>query len=214
MDKKVELEKFHRQRILSASRKLFGERNREQVTMDDIAKAADYSKATLYVYFKNKDEIYYIILLERMKELYNKLLEIVGGESRSKHQYVAACLLFAKFYEENPYQYKSICEIMTSDQELQNRSSILDKLYQVSEDIYSAIGVIFQNGIIDGSFKENIPELSTSLIHFAALSGIIELVSNKQIYIRRRTGMDKDQFLKLGFKMMLSTVTNEELVNS
>lgn len=209
MDKREQLEQFHRKRILDASRKLFSEKDREQVTMDDIAKAGDYSKATLYVYFKNKDDIYHTLLLERMKALHRHLIQVVESGKPAMHQYVAACLVLSKCYDENPNQYKDIFYVMTRDQELQNRTTILDRLYQTSEDIYSTLSVIFQSGVEDGSFKEGTPELSSSLIYFAALSGIIELVNNKHIYIRRRTGMDKDEFMKHGFRMMLRSVLNE-----
>lgn len=209
MDKKEELELFHRARILTASRELFGEKDKDLVTMDDIAHAADYSKATLYVYFKNKDEIYNIILLDSMRHLYKQLVQVIDNEKSAMHQYVAACLVLSKYYEENPHYYKSILEIMTRDQELQNRTVSLDRLYQVSEDMYTALGAIFQNGILDNSFRADTPELSSSLIYFAALSGIIELVNNKHIYIRRRTGMSKDEFLKFGFRMMLRSVLKD-----
>ena len=57
MGKREKLKEFHRSNILEVAKKLFLENGFIQTTMDDIAKMADYSKSTLYVYFKSKEEI-------------------------------------------------------------------------------------------------------------------------------------------------------------
>lgn len=44
--------------ILEAARKLFQERGFLNVTISDLAEAAELSIGTLYLYFKNKDDIY------------------------------------------------------------------------------------------------------------------------------------------------------------
>ena len=49
--KENRLVRFNRQNILEAAERLFAEKGVRQTTMDDIAKAADYSKSTVYVYF-------------------------------------------------------------------------------------------------------------------------------------------------------------------
>jgi Transcriptional regulator len=57
LGKREKLKEFHRSNILEVAKKLFLENGFIQTTMDDIAKMADYSKSTLYVYFKSKEEI-------------------------------------------------------------------------------------------------------------------------------------------------------------
>ncbi len=46
-----------RQKILKASRRLFKEYGYENTMIDDVAKRAEVSKATLYNYFPNKDSL-------------------------------------------------------------------------------------------------------------------------------------------------------------
>ena len=54
--RKKEPKSVHRAAISSAAATLFSEKGVEHTSMDEIAKQAGYSKATLYVYFKNKEE--------------------------------------------------------------------------------------------------------------------------------------------------------------
>ena len=53
-----ELNKINsRKRILKASRKLFSQKGYEETMMEDIAKKAEVSKATIYNYFSNKESL-------------------------------------------------------------------------------------------------------------------------------------------------------------
>lgn len=52
--KKEALVQFHKKSILDTAEKLFSEKGIRQTTMDDIAKAADYSKSTLTYISKAK----------------------------------------------------------------------------------------------------------------------------------------------------------------
>ena len=55
--RKKEPPSAHRARISDAAQRLFSQRGVTSVTVDDIAREAGYSKATLYVYFQDKEEI-------------------------------------------------------------------------------------------------------------------------------------------------------------
>ena len=79
MSKKQALTEFHRGSILAAAERLFAEKGTEKTTMDDIAKEAEYSKATLYVYFQSKEEIIGAILLSGMVLLSKKLRDAFRG---------------------------------------------------------------------------------------------------------------------------------------
>ncbi|MDV6270941.1 TetR/AcrR family transcriptional regulator [Rhodococcus globerulus] len=62
-----------RAHLLEAAARLIGERGFRETTIDDIAKAAGASRATLYAYFPSKDAIVQAIVLEmwdRAESLY------------------------------------------------------------------------------------------------------------------------------------------------
>lgn len=71
--RKKELQSVHRKNISMVAEKLFMKNGIENTSMNDIAKASGYSKATLYVNIKNKMEF----LLYGFELLYNSV--IVGG---------------------------------------------------------------------------------------------------------------------------------------
>jgi AcrR family transcriptional regulator len=55
--------------ILQAAEKLFFARGYDNVTMDDIAKEVELNKATIYLYFFDKESLYYTVVLRGVQIL-------------------------------------------------------------------------------------------------------------------------------------------------
>ena len=60
-------------------------------SMNDIAKTAGYSKATLYVYFENKEEIIGFLVLDSMKRLYSYITSALEQQEETKARYDMIC---------------------------------------------------------------------------------------------------------------------------
>lgn len=67
--KKQIVTEFRRSEILQAATKVFGDKGFEGTRMDDIAAEAGMAKATVYVYFRSKDEIYEQAVEQALAEL-------------------------------------------------------------------------------------------------------------------------------------------------
>lgn len=55
--------------ILAAARRVFLEHGYAGATMDDVARAAEFSKPTLYQYFENKDALFFSLTMPVVTEL-------------------------------------------------------------------------------------------------------------------------------------------------
>lgn len=68
MDKRQQRTQAKRENILRVARALFTARGVQQVSVDEIAEAANVSKVTLYKYFGSKDELYAEVVNQFMQE--------------------------------------------------------------------------------------------------------------------------------------------------
>ena len=72
--------------ILDAARQLFAAKDLDSCSMDDIATAAEYTRRTLYSYFKTRDELYLLIHMEdtalRWERQQEAIKEVKGGLDR------------------------------------------------------------------------------------------------------------------------------------
>ncbi len=100
-----ELEKQEmRKLILDTAMKLFLEQGLENVTIRHIAEKIEYSPATIYLYFKDKDDIIYTLHREGFEQLYNlqqTTLSIRDPLERLRKQGE----LYVSFALENPEYY-------------------------------------------------------------------------------------------------------------
>ena len=88
--RKKEPRYVHRAAIAAAAAALFQEKGVAATSMDDIARAAGYSKATLYVYFANKEALVGLLALESMEQLRDALAAGLA-EGRPPRTATAAC---------------------------------------------------------------------------------------------------------------------------
>lgn len=106
--RKKEPRSVHRETIASAASVLFMERGITATSMDDIAKAAGYSKATLYVYFENKEEIVGYLMLGSMKKLYEYIAAALEQQEATRMRYDLICQGLVRYQEEFPCYFKLV----------------------------------------------------------------------------------------------------------
>ncbi|MDS9469508.1 TetR/AcrR family transcriptional regulator [Paracoccus sp. MBLB3053] len=77
-----------RQQILDGARRMFLQKGFEGASMQDVARAAEVSKGTLYVYFDSKEAMFQALVLEecdRMQEAMRRIATGTGSVEQELH---------------------------------------------------------------------------------------------------------------------------------
>ena len=205
--RKKEPRSVHREKIAAAASALFMEKGIAAASMDDIAKAAGYSKATLYVYFENKEEIVGILVLNSMKKLYNYIASALAQSETAKDRYDSICRGLVQYQEEFPFYFKMVLDQINIDFENHAYLPEEKETYQIGEEINEKLKEFIRSGIEKGELRNDL-EIVPTIYHFwGMLSGIIQLAANKEDYINKTTGLSKIQFLDQGFQMLYRSIT-------
>lgn len=72
--------------ILNAALAVFAAKGLNQATMSDVAEAAGLSKATVYLYFKDKDDLIYSALLTSLEQGFGSLERLLVSDGEVKSQ--------------------------------------------------------------------------------------------------------------------------------
>jgi len=206
MKRKEQLTEFNRNNILDAAKKLFEEKGLQQTTMDDIAKEADYSKSTIYVYFKSKDEIYNHIVYKSMCMLRDDLNQVVGVSNDYEKCFFAICNTLVEFQEKFPLYFESITGRIGVSEKNFEEQPILFEVYQVGEEINEVITAFFKNGKEDGYYREDLEPLTTMFALWASICGIILMASRKESYLSEKVNIKKKEFLNYSFHMLQNSL--------
>ncbi|MDE7020715.1 MAG: TetR/AcrR family transcriptional regulator [Lachnospiraceae bacterium] len=204
--RKKEPRSVHRENIVSAASALFLEKGIAAASMDDIAKAAGYSKATLYVYFENKEEIVGIIVLNSMKKLCDYISSALLQQETTKSRYEFICRGLVQYQEEFPFYFKMVLDKINIEFENNNYLPEEKETYHIGEEINEKIKQFLLSGMEKGDLRSDL-ELMPAIFNFwGMLSGIIQLAANKEDYIRKSMGLSKNQFLEYGFSLVYDSI--------
>lgn len=208
--RKKEPRSVHRENIVSAASALFMERGIATTSMDDIAKAAGYSKATLYVYFENKEEIVGILVLNSMKKLDDYISSALIQHEATKARYDFICRGLVQYQEEFPFYFKMVLDKINIDFESKNYLPEEKETYQIGEEINEKIKDFLLSGMEKGNLRNDLEIMPAILNFWGMLSGIIQLAANKEEYIKKSMGLSKIEFLEYGFSLVYRSIAAKE----
>ena len=206
--KKETLIQFNKNNIIESAKKLFNTKGVEQTTMDDIAKEADYSKSTIYVYFKSKDEIYYSIAGEYMNLLKERLEDCTIKLEDSEDCYYKICNTIFKFQQQYPLYFETLIGEINVDPQQLKQDNILKEIYNTGEEINNIISRVLQFGIDNQFIRKDIELIPTVMYLWSAISGIIIMAQKKNKYLELRMGFNLEEYMNFCFKMLLKSITN------
>ena len=204
--RKKEPRSVHRENIVSAASTLFLEKGIFSTSMDDIAKAAGYSKATLYVYFENKEEIVGILVLNSMKKLYDYISSALIQQETTRARYDLICRGLAEYQEEFPFYFKMVLDKININFEDHNYLPEEQETYQVGEEINKKIKDFLLSGMELGDLRSNLEIMPAIFNFWGMLSGIIQLAVNKEEYIKKSMNLSKEQFLEYGVSLVYNSI--------
>lgn len=206
MSKKQALTEFHRGSILAAAERLFTAKGVEKTTMDDIAKEAEYSKATLYVYFESKEEIVNAIYLNGMQMLRKRITDALQDEKDWRAAYGKACGAVTRFHEENPATYGAVAGELTAADGIASGVKGCREINQVSDQVISILSEFLRWGEAEGYLKLDLDVRETVLLLWAALSGMVRMSRRRGEYLRATLGIERNEFLQHGAEFILNSV--------
>lgn len=208
--RKKEPQSVHRETIASAAQILFMEKGIKATSMDEIARAAGYSKATLYVYFQNKEEIIGVLVLESMKKLYGYLSDALEQQDTTKTKYNSICYGLVQYQEEFPFYFQMALDKINIDFETETYLSEEKETYHIGEKINEKISQFLSEGIEKGEIRQDIEILPTIFTFWGMLSGLIQTAVKKEDYIRKELKLSKQQFLEYGFQTLYHSIADKE----
>lgn len=209
--KKRERER-RRQQIMIAAKRVFSQKGFNKTTMEDIAKEAELSPGTLYLYFKNKDELFSSLTIRILQYLNIRLEHVVNNkESQTTEQKIAA-LKEAMFdvYKFDPLMLINMFHLQSSDIITKLSPQLLSDIRTLSKNSLDIMGQIFEEGVRKGAFMDK-PPLAYADIVWAVFSGIVLWEESKKIVSEGNSQVE--QALDIAFDILCRGIRKDEPVN-
>ena len=152
-DRKRRERQARMQLILNAGARVFARHGYHRASMDLIAEEAELGKATLYYYYKNKDDLLLGILTEGIKDFFHHLEQSLQTDKDPIEQLKLTIRESMLFFERHPDYFKLYMYLNV-------HPTFRKKIYRLMHPLLTQkigmIKLIFQEGQAQGHIK-NIP---------------------------------------------------------
>jgi AcrR family transcriptional regulator len=170
-----------RQQIIVAAKRVFSEKGYSKSTMEDIAREAELSPGTLYLYFKNKDELYASLSL-RILQYLNIRLEDVKKDKDIEPRLKIAAIKEALF---DVYQFDPMILInmfhLQSSETLKNLSSpLLENITELSRNSLTILAEIFKDDSGQENFASHHPTAIADIV-WSLFTGVVLWEESKRM---------------------------------
>ena len=194
--------------IINAARKFFADRDFDEVSMDEIAEDIGLGKSTLYLYFKNKEALYFAIELRGIQIW----VEMVKEEVKKGKTGLEKLILYINATKEFSKKYPNCLRMLYSPTNNKNQFD-MNKLnnsveFQEVKGLFKELMFIgidsIQIGINDGDMGPDVDPVEATILLSVIINGLVnmgswskEILESKGIGEQKFTNDAMDLFLRM-----------------
>lgn len=202
-DRKEREKEMRREDIIDTAEKLFFEKGYENITMADIAEGAELARSTLYLYFKNKNEIYLAISV-RGTEILNKMFRECYNKGKTGIEKIEMLMMaFYRFYKEYPDYYNvnwSPYKVLP-DHDLPK----MEEIKRIRMEGFSFFGKAFQEGIRDKSIRSDIDPVKANLVLALSIQNALNLPPTIELHMKN-SNLAHEELIEYTIDMMIRSL--------
>jgi AcrR family transcriptional regulator len=193
-----------RQEIISAAEKVFFKKGVDTATMDDVAEQAELSKATLYLYFTSKEEIYSAIFSKSQEALF-KMIDKATVKATGTREKIAAFLsAFISFQKKNPDYFEAFSYFLTKDIEIDEQNCYVKQRKESGQEFLSNWVKLVQKGKDEGLIRENLNEIPVALILWMQLIGFLKIYPKLKNHMNKEFNVTEEGILADYFELIFN----------
>ncbi len=178
--RRLEEKERRREEILDAAEAVFAGRGFDLAKMDEIARAARVSRALLYIYFKDKNELHAALCLRGLDLLRQRFAEARGRNGRGLDQVKAIGRAYIGFVQEFPVYFNALARVEAQHTELEDEHSLCHQIMRAGRLVHAETIAALAAGQRDGSVRGDLGELlMVAMTLWGFTHGIAQLAMTK-----------------------------------
>ena len=210
-DRRLREKEQRKTEIIEAAESLFFSRSYEDVSMDEIAREVELNKATIYLYFKNKETLFATIVLRGIEILKEKYMECMEKQVPGIAKVALMGQAYYQFSQEYP-DYLRMIHFYGSER--------FSKENPYTAEIGKGYGTCrlilrdaIQEGIDDGTIRADIDPFLTSMYLMISFMSILSM-ENKWKLVIEAEGFSYEQFASEFFRFITPAISSGEKSHS
>lgn len=198
-----------RQEIIAAAEKVFFKQGVDNATMDDVAEQAELSKATLYLYFSSKEEIYAAIYLKGQETLFKMIDKATDKISDTREKIAAYISTVISFQKKYPDYFEAFFYFLTKEVNISEESCYVQQHRKSGQEFLKGWVKLIQKGKKEGLIRGNLNEIPVAVILWMQLIGFLKIFPKLKKPLKKDFDVTEDQILSEYFELILSGMSRK-----
>jgi TetR/AcrR family transcriptional regulator len=210
IERKEREKEARRTLILEATERVFQAKGIQNATMDDIAREAELAKGTIYLYYRNKEELQVGIMLRALEMMNDGFQKAVEKENLGIKKILAIGDAYWTFADEHPFHFGMMCN---SDFPMRDQVSdeLVAELNNQHNWVWSLLVGTMEEAKQEGTVKPEIDGFSSSLMLWLNTMSVLRMYQKVQDNLKKGPGMIQKQsfnFCTLDFRKVYDLSSN------
>src|SRR5699024_2119270 len=181
-DRKEREKEQRSNQIIDAAEEVILSKGLAQATMTDIAAQAELSKGTVYLYFKNKTELYIAIARRGSKILNKRFAKVFAGDFTGLQIIRKLGDSYLDFVKNNPGYYRAFMHYESlNDVEILRKSEVAKSCEENRKEALGFMVRALQIGMQDGSVDDSYDPRQLAIVIWSSTKGITSMVYMKEV---------------------------------
>jgi AcrR family transcriptional regulator len=162
-----------RQELVESAASAFAERGFRRTTIDDIAQRAGVAKGTVYLYFKDKEDLFYATFewFNQQSMAYAGPAMAAAGDTASRLRALAESA--ARFMVENRQWYPLTLEVWSAAGSQDARQRFADAMRELYDEYRQATAAIIAGGQSSGELRADLDPVALGAMLTGAIDGLL-----------------------------------------
>ena len=180
-ERREEEKERRRSEIVDAALALYAEKGWDAVTMDQVARKARLSRALVYVYFRDKDDLLFAITARGFEELRERFIAAAAGEALGADKVEAIGHAYVQFQRDLPHLFDACARFHAHDASGRDTQHVNEiACIACGDAVMEVLHGALRHGIADRSIRADIGDpYVTSLALWAFSHGVVQIAATK-----------------------------------
>lgn len=192
---------------MDAAEKLFCEKGFDATSMDDIAKAAQFTKRTLYQYFESKEDLFYaatLLCFQLLHRYVNGAVQQCGtGMDRLRQGGDG----YYQFYRDYPEKLRLIGELGQIKKRFGGKGERLAQILAIDNGLFQSMKATIDEGIADGSIRADVDSMQTTFSIIFLLTGFFNQMAATGSTFLNHFSLDAGAFCNQTLTLLFNSLT-------
>ena len=211
IQERKEREKGHRrEEILDAAQEVFFEKGLYVATMDEIAEKAELSKGTLYLYYKNKEDLYIAVMMRGMEILRDIFTEVSRSGESSAKMLVALADAYIGFFNNHREHFRMIHFLQTPQFHKQVTEEMKKSCGILNRQVWELVNGILQRCIDEGILRDTLNPAEIGIILWSSATALMLRIDSEYSIWKDTIQIDLLETLKLSNSLLFDAICTQE----